>query len=90
MSTAQGTSPRGNINVKDEPDHLLVLVHGIMGRYAYFLYMEEENENLFSVHENDLIENIWKIGSRRVFQISGINQISNGNKIKWMKVYGWH
>lgn len=34
MSTTQGNlaSPKGIGNLKDEPDHLLVLVHGIMAR----------------------------------------------------------
>ncbi|GFZ06140.1 hydrolase-like protein family [Actinidia rufa] len=34
MSTTQGNvvSPRGISNVRDEPDHLLVLVHGILAR----------------------------------------------------------
>lgn len=38
MSTTQGNvgSPRGIVNVKDEPDHLLVLVHGILARYISF------------------------------------------------------
>lgn len=37
MSTTQGnlSSPTPMINVEDKPDHLLVLVHGIMGRYAH-------------------------------------------------------
>lgn len=36
MGTTQGngTSPRASALVKDEPDHLLVLVHGIMARYV--------------------------------------------------------
>lgn len=34
MSTTQGNlaSSKGMANLKDEPDHLLVLVHGIMAR----------------------------------------------------------
>lgn len=34
MSTTQGdlSSPTAMINLEDKPDHLLVLVHGIMGR----------------------------------------------------------
>nr|GLL30361.1 uncharacterized protein LOC109153985 [Ipomoea trifida] len=37
MSASQGVVPlpRGIIKVGDEPDHLLVLVHGIMGSYYY-------------------------------------------------------
>lgn len=42
MSTTQGTSPRGNISMKDEPDHLLVLVHGIMGSPSDWTYFEAE------------------------------------------------
>lgn len=35
-TTTQGNfgSSRGIANAKDEPDHLLVLVHGIMARYV--------------------------------------------------------
>ena len=35
MSTTQGNaaSPRGFMHGKYEPDHLLVLVHGILARY---------------------------------------------------------
>ncbi|KAL2524253.1 Hydrolase-like protein family [Abeliophyllum distichum] len=42
MSTTQGTSPRSIISVKDEPDHLLVLVHGIMGSPSDWTYFEAE------------------------------------------------
>lgn len=40
MSTTQGdvSSPRAMICVEDKPDHLLVLVHGIMGRYTNFVH----------------------------------------------------
>lgn len=36
MSGTRGNvvSARGSVNVRDEPDHLLVLVHGIMARYV--------------------------------------------------------
>lgn len=38
MSTAIGNSESSTsiANRENEPDHLLVLVHGIMGRYVYF------------------------------------------------------
>ncbi|KAA8515117.1 hypothetical protein F0562_018296 [Nyssa sinensis] len=44
MSTTQGSfaSPRGIINVEDEPDHLLVLVHGILGSPSDWTYVEAE------------------------------------------------
>ncbi|KAH7857949.1 hypothetical protein Vadar_018238 [Vaccinium darrowii] len=44
MSTTQGngTSPRAIALVKDEPDHLLVLVHGILASPSDWLYVEAE------------------------------------------------
>uniref|UniRef100_A0A5B7APM6 DUF676 domain-containing protein n=1 Tax=Davidia involucrata TaxID=16924 RepID=A0A5B7APM6_DAVIN len=44
MSTTQGSfaSPRGIFNVKDEPDHLLVLVHGILASPSDWTYVEAE------------------------------------------------
>ncbi|XP_059669860.1 uncharacterized protein LOC132315164 isoform X1 [Cornus florida] len=44
MSTTQGsfTSPRGTICEKDEPDHLLVLVHGILASPSDWTYAEAE------------------------------------------------
>ncbi|KAM7500705.1 hypothetical protein LguiA_025119 [Lonicera macranthoides] len=44
MSTTQGNvgSPRGIFNVKDEPDHLLVLVHGILASPSDWIYVEAE------------------------------------------------
>lgn len=41
MTTTQGdvASPMGSSNVDREPDHLLVLVHGIMSRYIVSLLM---------------------------------------------------
>uniref|UniRef100_A0A5B7AKN2 DUF676 domain-containing protein n=2 Tax=Davidia involucrata TaxID=16924 RepID=A0A5B7AKN2_DAVIN len=44
MSTTKGSfaSPRGIINVKDEPDHLLVLVHGILASPSDWTYVEAE------------------------------------------------
>ncbi|KAL7243583.1 hypothetical protein ACSBR1_015894 [Camellia fascicularis] len=44
MSTTQENvaSPRGITNVKDEPDHLLVLVHGILGSPGDWIYVETE------------------------------------------------
>lgn len=36
MSTSKGNlaSSRSSVNVEDKPDHLLVLVHGILARFA--------------------------------------------------------
>ncbi|PIN18828.1 putative alpha/beta hydrolase [Handroanthus impetiginosus] len=44
MSTTEGnlSSPRIMINVEDKPDHLLVLVHGIMGSPSDWTYFEAE------------------------------------------------
>ncbi|KAG5561852.1 hypothetical protein RHGRI_004781 [Rhododendron griersonianum] len=44
MGTTQGngTSPRASALVKDEPDHLLVLVHGIMASPSDWIYVEAE------------------------------------------------
>ncbi|CAK9178237.1 unnamed protein product, partial [Ilex paraguariensis] len=44
MSTTQGNvaSPKRIINVKDEPDHLLVLVHGILASPSDWTYVEAE------------------------------------------------
>ncbi|XP_019157419.1 PREDICTED: uncharacterized protein LOC109153985 [Ipomoea nil] len=44
MSASQGVipSPRGIIKVGDEPDHLLVLVHGIMGSPSDWTYIQAE------------------------------------------------
>ncbi|KAH6773621.1 Hydrolase-like protein family [Perilla frutescens var. hirtella] len=44
MRTTQGdiSSPRPMINVEDKPDHLLVLVHGIMGSPSDWTYCEAE------------------------------------------------
>ncbi|XP_057463160.1 uncharacterized protein LOC130753196 isoform X2 [Actinidia eriantha] len=44
MSTTQGNvvSPRGITNVRDEPDHLLVLVHGILASPSDWIYVEAE------------------------------------------------
>lgn len=42
MSTTQGNlaSPKGIVNSKDEPEHLLVLVHGILARYVCPLHFD--------------------------------------------------
>ncbi|XP_042006435.1 uncharacterized protein LOC121755218 isoform X4 [Salvia splendens] len=44
MSTTQGdlSSPTAMINLEDKPDHLLVLVHGIMGSPSDWTYCEAE------------------------------------------------
>ncbi|XAR66564.1 hypothetical protein NMG60_11012842 [Bertholletia excelsa] len=44
MSTTQGNIalPRGRSNFKDEPDHLLVLVHGILASPSDWIYVEAE------------------------------------------------
>ncbi|KAL3524757.1 hypothetical protein ACH5RR_013129 [Cinchona calisaya] len=44
MSTAQGNvaSPKGIYTLKDEPDHLLVLVHGILASPSDWTYVEAE------------------------------------------------
>ncbi|KAG8385443.1 hypothetical protein BUALT_Bualt03G0045800 [Buddleja alternifolia] len=44
MSTTQGNlaSPKDIVNVEDKPDHLLILVHGIMGSPADWTYFEAE------------------------------------------------
>ncbi|KAI3456158.1 hypothetical protein Pfo_012821 [Paulownia fortunei] len=44
MTTTQGnlSSPGATINVEDKPDHLLVLVHGIMGSPSDWTYFEAE------------------------------------------------
>lgn len=43
MSTTQGNiaSPRGIVKMEDQPDHLLVLVHGILARYQYSCTLEK-------------------------------------------------
>ncbi|KAL3820298.1 hypothetical protein ACJIZ3_006203 [Penstemon smallii] len=47
MNTSQGNleSPRGVLNAVDQPDHLLVLVHGIMGSPSDWTYFEAELKN---------------------------------------------
>ncbi|KAK6154772.1 hypothetical protein DH2020_009020 [Rehmannia glutinosa] len=44
MSTSQGNlaSPRGSANMEDKPDHLLVLVHGILASPSDWTYFEVE------------------------------------------------
>ncbi|KAK6133466.1 hypothetical protein DH2020_032759 [Rehmannia glutinosa] len=44
MSTSQGNlaSPRGSANMEDKPDHLLVLVHGILASPSDWTYFEAE------------------------------------------------
>ncbi|XP_052179474.1 uncharacterized protein LOC127792881 isoform X2 [Diospyros lotus] len=44
MSTTEGNvaSPKGNANVIDKPDHLLVLVHGILASPSDWIYVEAE------------------------------------------------
>lgn len=44
MSTTQGNvaSPKGIYNLKDEPDHLLVLVHGILASPSDWTYVEAQ------------------------------------------------
>ncbi|PIN13045.1 putative alpha/beta hydrolase [Handroanthus impetiginosus] len=44
MSTSQGNlaSPRGVVNMEDKPDHLLVLVHGILASPSDWTYFEAE------------------------------------------------
>ncbi|KAI5657338.1 hypothetical protein M9H77_26131 [Catharanthus roseus] len=44
MSTTQGNlaSPKGIVNSKDEPEHLLVLVHGILASPSDWIYFEAE------------------------------------------------
>ncbi|XP_028093655.1 uncharacterized protein LOC114293732, partial [Camellia sinensis] len=44
MSTTQGNfaSARGITTVKNEPDHLLVLVHGILASPSDWIYVEAE------------------------------------------------
>ncbi|KAL2484086.1 Hydrolase-like protein family [Forsythia ovata] len=44
MNTAQGNfaSPRGIVNMDNEPDHLLVLVHGILASPSDWTYFEAE------------------------------------------------
>ena len=42
MSTVTlGNSIASIGNLKNDPDHLLVLVHGILARYAIYLYWKE-------------------------------------------------
>ncbi|XP_042504008.1 uncharacterized protein LOC122081100 isoform X2 [Macadamia integrifolia] len=56
MSTTQGnvTAPKGISKLKDEPDHLLVLVHGILASPSDWTYVEAELKkslgNKFLIH----------------------------------------
>lgn len=54
MSTTQGdvSSPMAMISVDEKPDHLLVLVHGIMGRYTNFVLGVKKLELCY-------MENVW-------------------------------